>query len=69
MEKALNQCFPAQAASLHLAIGIDIGAILISRLEVREHRDPICLRRVVKRAAMLEEDCQGKRIAITPHVR
>ena len=69
IETTLKQCLPAQATSLHLAIGIDIGATFVSRLGVRERRDPICLGRAVECAAALEEACQGQQIAITRSVR
>ena len=69
METTLKHYLPAQAASLHLAIGIDIGATFVSRLGVRECRDPICLGRAVECAAALEEACQGQQIAITRSVR
>jgi class 3 adenylate cyclase len=51
METTLKKCLPEQAASLHLAIGIDMGATLVSKLGVQAHRDPICLGRAVERAA------------------
>ena len=55
MERTLKACLREQAASLHLAIGIDMGATLVSRLGVRAYRDPICLGRAVECAAELEE--------------
>jgi class 3 adenylate cyclase len=69
METTLKQCLPLQAAPLHLAIGIDMGATLVSRLGIRERRDPICLGRAVECAAALEEACQGQQVAITRRVR
>jgi class 3 adenylate cyclase len=69
METTLKPCLPTQAATLHLAIGIDIGATLVSRLGVRQRRDPICLGRAVECAALLEEACQGQQVAVTRRVR
>lgn len=45
----------SQAAPLHLAIGVDLGTILISRLGVRKYRDPICLGQAVERAQHLRK--------------
>jgi class 3 adenylate cyclase len=68
MEITLRACLPELAASLHLAIGVDIGATLVSKLGIREHRDPICLGRAVERAAMLEELCSARQIGISHRV-
>jgi class 3 adenylate cyclase len=69
MERTLKACLPAHTARLHLAIGIDMGATLVSRLGVRAQRDPICLGRAVESAAELEEMAGAGQIAISRRVR
>ncbi|HEU5384056.1 MAG TPA: adenylate/guanylate cyclase domain-containing protein, partial [Ktedonobacteraceae bacterium] len=64
MEGPIKECLP-QASSLHLAIGIDLGWTLVSRLGVRKYRDPICIGAAVERAAVFEEASEGGQIAIS----
>jgi len=64
MEGPVKECLP-QASSLHLAIGIDLGWTLVSRLGVRKYRDPICIGAAVERAAAFEEASEGGQIAIS----
>jgi len=54
---------------LHLAIGVDIGETLVSRLGVRRHRDAICQGQAVECAAELEEACGAGQIGISRRVR
>jgi class 3 adenylate cyclase len=69
MGYVLKRHYSDLMASLHLAIGIDLGATLVSRLNgVRQLHDPICLGRAVERAAMLEETCEGGQIGVTRRV-
>jgi class 3 adenylate cyclase len=67
MEGTLKACLP-EAKPLHLAIGVDIGETLVSRLGVRRHRDAICLGQAVERAAELEEACGAGQIGISRRV-
>jgi class 3 adenylate cyclase len=67
MEGTLKACLP-EAKPLHLAIGVDIGETLVSRLGVRRHRDAICLGQAVERAAELEEACSAGQIGISRRV-
>jgi class 3 adenylate cyclase len=64
MEGPIKKCLP-QADSLHLAIGVDLGMTLVSRLGVRNYRDPICLGQAVERAAAFEEVSSGRQIAVS----
>jgi hypothetical protein len=50
---------------LSLAIGIDFGTTLVSKLGTRGHRDPICIGEAVERAALCQERCAGGQIGIT----
>ena len=68
MERTLKACLHEQAASLHLAIGIDMGATLVSRLGVRAYRDPICLGRAVECAAELEDAYSAGQVGISRRV-
>ena len=67
MECTLKACLP-EAEPLHLAIGVDIGETLVSRLGVRRHRDAICLGQAVEGAAELEEGCGAGQIGISRRV-
>ncbi len=68
MECTLKACLP-EAEPLHLAIGVDIGETLVSRLGVRRYRDAICLGQAVECAAELEEACGAGQIGISCRVR
>ncbi len=68
MEGPIKDCLP-QASSLHLAIGVDLGETLVSRLGVRNYRDPICLGQPVEHAAAFEEASEGGQIAISRRLR
>jgi len=68
MEAVIPSLLP-QASELHLAIGIDLGTTLISRLGVRKYRDPIYLGLAVEHATQFEEGCNGKQITISRRVR
>lgn len=68
MECTLKACLP-EAEPLHLAIGVDIGETLVSRLGVWRHRDAICLGQAVEFAAELEEACGAGQIGISRRVR
>lgn len=63
MELTLKEALP-DSTSLHLAIGIDLGTTLASKLGTRGHRDRICLGRAVEEAADHEERCTGGEIGI-----
>lgn len=64
MEHAIKDCLP-EAAELAMAVGIDIGQTLVSKLGTRAHRDRICLGEAVESAAMNEENVDGKQIGIS----
>ncbi len=64
IEGPIKECIP-QAHPLHVAIGIDLGWTLVSRLGVRKYRDPICIGASVERAAAFEEASDGGQIAIS----
>lgn len=58
MELTLKEALP-DAKPLHLAIGIDRGNTLASKLGTRGHRDRICLGHAVEQAAEHEERCNA----------
>lgn len=64
MEITLKECLP-EADALRLAIGVDLGTTLVSKLGTRAHRDRICLGAAVEEAAACEERSQGGWIGIT----
>lgn len=57
-----------EAAQLSLAIGVDYGVTLATRLGKRGERDNTCLGVAVENAALLEEGCAGSQIAISKTV-
>ena len=63
-EQVIKKELPA-AASLSLAIGVDYGVTLATRLGKRGERDNICLGVAVENAAQLEEGSAGGQIAIS----
>jgi class 3 adenylate cyclase len=64
MEHTINECLP-EAKELELAVGVDVGTTLVSKLGTRGHRDRICIGVPVEKAAGCEERCEGKQIGIT----
>jgi class 3 adenylate cyclase len=64
MEHTLKTCLP-EAKDLRLAIGIDMGTTLVSKLGARGQRDRICLGEEVECAAQLEERSEGGQIAVS----
>ena len=64
MEHSIKDCLP-EAKELSLAIGIDVGTTLVSKLGTRAHRDRICLGDPVECAAIYEERISGKQIGIS----
>lgn len=56
MELTIKEALP-EAEPLHLAVGIDRGKTLASKLGTRGHRDRICLGHAVEQAASHEESC------------
>jgi class 3 adenylate cyclase len=58
MELTLKEALPA-AEPLHLAVGVDRGKTLASKLGTRAHRDRICLGHAVEEAAKHEEQCEA----------
>ena len=67
MEHTLKTCLP-DAIPLRLAVGVDMGSTLVTKLGTRAHRDRICLGEHVERAARCEEACAGGQIGITSAV-
>lgn len=64
MEHAIKDVLP-ETEDLQLAIGVDFGTTLASKLGTRGHRDRICVGVAVERASELEEKSEGGRITIT----
>lgn len=64
MEHTLKACLP-KANELRLAIGMDLGTTLVSRLGAYGKRDRICLGEAVEDAAKNEERCAGGEIGIS----
>src|SRR5207248_11707839 len=67
MECTLKACLP-EASELRLAIGVDLGTTLVSKLGARGQRDRICLGEAVECAAQLEERSEGGQIAVSSQV-
>jgi class 3 adenylate cyclase len=67
IEKTLKEQLP-EAEELHLAVGVDIGTTLVSKLGTRAHRDRICLGSAVENAARYEEKCSGGQIGVSKRV-
>ncbi len=67
MESTLKACLP-EASDLRLAIGINLGTTLVSKLGARGQRDRICLGEAVEDAAQLEERSEGGQIAVSSQV-
>jgi len=64
MEKSLKDCLP-EAKPLSVAIGVDMGATLVSKLGPRGARDRICLGDAVESAAAIEERISGTQIGLS----
>ncbi len=65
----LKECLPELGEkNLRLAIGIDIGTTLVSKLGARGQRDRICLGESVEDAALSEERCEGGEIGISKQI-
>jgi class 3 adenylate cyclase len=67
VEGPLKACLPT-TKGLHLAIGIDMGETVISRLGILRQRDAICLGQAVERAAELEEACDPDQIGVAQNI-
>lgn len=67
MEMSLKECIP-EAEALSVAIGIDLGSHLVSKLGSRGARDRICLGEAVEAAAAIEERLSGKQIGVSSTV-
>jgi len=64
MERTLRACLP-EASALRLAIGVDMGITLVSKLGTRGQRDRICLGEAVEDAAKYEERCAGGQTGVS----
>jgi class 3 adenylate cyclase len=67
MEATLKSLLP-EASGLTVAIGVDSGLALVSRLGTRGARDPICLGTAVEKAARIEEAVDGREIGVSSNV-
>jgi class 3 adenylate cyclase len=67
METSLKECLP-EANRLSVAIGVDMGITLVSKLGSRGARDRICLGEAVEAAAALEERISGTQIGLAKPV-
>lgn len=69
MKHTLKECLPEIGEkNLRLAIGIDMGTTLVSKLGARGQRDRICLGEAVEDAALSEERCEGGEIGISKQI-
>jgi class 3 adenylate cyclase len=66
METTLKDCLPA-AKDLHLAVGIDVGTTLVSKLGSRGARDRICIGEAVETAARIEQVLGDDEIGTSKH--
>lgn len=64
MQHTIKEALP-EAKDLELAVGVDVGTTLASKLGTRGNRDRICVGAPVESAAELEERCEGGWIGIT----
>lgn len=67
IEHTIKEVLP-ETEDLELAVGVDVGTTLASKLGTRGHRDRVCVGVAVENAADLEERSGGGRIAITSRV-
>ncbi len=67
MELVIKELLP-EAKSLGMAVGIDIGTTLVSKLGTHGHRDRICISDAVEEAARHEEGSAGGEIAISESI-
>ncbi|HYK52610.1 MAG TPA: adenylate/guanylate cyclase domain-containing protein [Candidatus Eremiobacteraceae bacterium] len=67
LEQVIKKVMP-EAAPLKLAVGVDVGTTLVTRLGSRGDRDNVCLGTAVEQAARLEEASSGGSIAISADV-
>lgn len=67
METSLKECLP-EADRLSVAIGVDLGTTLVSKLGTRGARDRICLGEAVEAAAAIEERIEGTQIGLSKTV-
>ena len=65
MELCIKRLLP-EAASLGLALGMDIDITLVSKLGIRGDRDRICIGTAVQKAAETQEACHSLEIGTTP---
>lgn len=61
----IKECLP-EAKDLSVAIGVDYGTTLASKLGTRGARDRICLGDAVEHAAKIEERIEGTETGISP---
>jgi class 3 adenylate cyclase len=64
MAHTLKECMP-EACTLKLAVGVDMGTTLVSKLGARGQRDRICLGDPVECAAAHEERIAGGQIGVS----
>jgi len=64
MELRIKRLLP-EAASLGLALGLDIDITLVSKLGIRGDRDRICIGTAVQKAAETQEACHSLEIGAT----
>lgn len=62
--RVIHECLP-ESGELTLAVGVDIGGTLVSRLGARGHRDRTCIGAAVENAARCEERCKGDQTGIS----
>lgn len=67
LETVIKELLP-EAAPLSMAVGVDYGVTLVSKLGTRGQRDRICLGEPVDGAAAAEEAAQGGEIAVSSEV-
>lgn len=68
MEHTLKAALNPDADTLTLAVGVDMGTTLVTKLGTRAHRDRICIGEPVEEAARCEGRSTGGQIGITKPV-
>ena len=68
MEEVINESIAEKYGALHIAIGIEIGQLVVSRLGKKGDRDTICLGESVYQAESIQNRADGKETRISENV-
>ena len=68
MEEVINECTAEKYGELHIAVGIEIGHLVVSRLGKKGDRDIICLGESIYQAEKTQGRAEGKETRISGKV-